>query len=153
VSLGSNVESSLFSGFSDKHFDTAIPRCDNEQSINHESNIDFHVAKWRFSSYIGRVVDDAFSVSPPSLAVVNRLDEELRQFDRALSPNLKCPHTPPICQGPTWCDQSQVERKPGCDGSKDLQLTMQQVPFLIYLFGNLTRDIESLPSSIVWQSL
>lgn len=111
---------------SDKHFDTAIPRCDNEQSINHESNIDFHVAKWRFSSYIGRVVDDAFSVSPPSLAVVNRLDEELRQFDRALSPNLKCPHTPPICQGPTWCDQSQVERKPGCDGSKDLQLTMQQ---------------------------
>ncbi|PLW13125.1 hypothetical protein PCANC_16228 [Puccinia coronata f. sp. avenae] len=110
---------------SDKHFDTSTPR-DIEHPRSHETNVDFHIAKWRFSSYIGRVVDDAFSVSPPSLAVVNRLDEELRQFDRALSPTLKCPNTPPICQGPSWCDLGQVERKTGSDGSIDLQLTMQQ---------------------------
>ncbi|KAI7946657.1 hypothetical protein MJO29_011184 [Puccinia striiformis f. sp. tritici] len=111
---------------SDKHFDTSIPRTEIEQPESHEPNTDFHVAKWRFSSYIGRVVDDAFSVSTPSLAVVNRLDEELRQFDRALSSRLKCPNTPPICQGPSWCDQNQVERKPGSDCPTDLQLTMQQ---------------------------
>ncbi|EFP91946.2 uncharacterized protein PGTG_18397 [Puccinia graminis f. sp. tritici CRL 75-36-700-3] len=112
---------------SDKHFDTSIPRFDlNQPTESHEPNVDFHVAKWRFSSYIGRVVDDAFSVSPPSLAVVNRLDEELRQFDRALSPKLKCSNTPPICQGPSWCDMNPVERKSGSDGSIDLQLTMQQ---------------------------
>ncbi|WAR60197.1 hypothetical protein PtB15_9B134 [Puccinia triticina] len=111
---------------SDKHFDTSIPRADLKQPESHEPNVDFHVAKWRFSSYIGRVVDDAFSVSPPSLAVVNRLDEELRQFDQALSPKLKCSNTPPICQGPSWCDLNPVERKSGSDGLVDLQLNMQQ---------------------------
>jgi hypothetical protein len=127
---------------SDKHFDTSTPR-DIEHPRSHETNVDFHIAKWRFSSYIGRVVDDAFSVSPPSLAVVNRLDEELRQFDRALSPTLKCPNTPPICQGPSWCDLGQVERKTGSDGSIDLQLTMQQVPILINLNCHKTRKAHS----------
>lgn len=111
---------------SDKHYDTLIPKsCLDKPEHPIELNADFSVAKWRFSSYIGRVVDDAFSVKPPSLAVVNRLDDELRQFDLSLSSRLKGPCTSPISQGPSWCD-NPGDVKPRVNGAVELQLAMQQ---------------------------
>ncbi|MBW0507683.1 hypothetical protein O181_047398 [Austropuccinia psidii MF-1] len=112
---------------SDKHHDTFIPHSSTlKDEKSGGSNNTFATFKWQFSSCIGHVIDDAFSISSPSLAIINRLDEELRQFDVKLSSELKCPNIPSLSNGPSWNDTPQTNNVFGMTGPINLRLTMQQ---------------------------
>lgn len=118
----------IFARNSDKHYDTHVP----EQEENHNDEQDngpklsFWTHKWRFSSCIGRVVDDVFSVAAPSLAVINRLDQEIRKFDGGLPASIRCSVIPFISNGPSL-DIPFPDANFRCDGTSSLQLIMQQV--------------------------
>ncbi|CAH7677366.1 fungal-specific transcription factor domain-domain-containing protein [Phakopsora pachyrhizi] len=112
---------------SDKHYDTQIPECNNNSNLpSIQFAEDFSVYKWKFSSCIGHVVDDAFSVSPPSLAVINRLDSEIRNFDSSLPSHLRFPLILPISGGPKWPEQASIHPNFGAICSNDLRSTMRQ---------------------------
>ncbi|KAH9810851.1 fungal-specific transcription factor domain-containing protein [Melampsora americana] len=112
---------------SEKHYDTHVP--EPEEILNDEqgnvSPLSFWVYKWRFSTYIGRVVDDVFSVATPSLTVINRLDQEIRKFDGDLPASIRFTAIPSIANGPSY-NVTSLDATFRCDGSPSLQLIMQQ---------------------------
>lgn len=56
----------------DRQFDTKFP----------DDAIDFDIAKWRLGTFIGKVIDSAFSISSPTYSTILKLDDELRSLVR-----------------------------------------------------------------------
>ncbi|KAG0149166.1 hypothetical protein CROQUDRAFT_40225 [Cronartium quercuum f. sp. fusiforme G11] len=114
---------------SDKHYDTLIPSRSKTNANDDDDEgwpAEFQIYKWRFSTCIGRVVDDVFSVAAPSLAVINRLDQEIRVFDAGLPNSLKSRIVPTLSLGPSWSDLPASEPSYQPDGSLSVQRLMQQ---------------------------
>ncbi|KAM0750926.1 hypothetical protein T439DRAFT_380761 [Meredithblackwellia eburnea MCA 4105] len=54
----------------EKHYDTEMP----------EGASEFQICKWKLAIFMGRVIDDVFSVKPPTIAVLGKVDSDLRKL-------------------------------------------------------------------------
>ncbi|GAA5822290.1 hypothetical protein JCM5353_001557 [Sporobolomyces roseus] len=66
------------------HFDTRMPTNAN----------DYLVGRWKASCFIGRIIDELFSVKSPSYSVVQSLDTELRKLCAEVGPGAVCANLP-----------------------------------------------------------
>lgn len=53
--------------------------CDTQMPTDAEP---YHTEKWKLGNFIAHVIDTAFSIEPPSYAVILKLDDELRSMFR-----------------------------------------------------------------------
>jgi len=66
------------------HFDTRMPTNAN----------DYLIGRWKASCFIGRIIDELFSVKSPSYSVVQSLDTELRKLCAEVGPGAVCANLP-----------------------------------------------------------
>jgi hypothetical protein len=69
----------------DRQFDTKYP----------ENAPDFDIAKWQLGTFIGKVIDSAFSISSPTYSTILKLDDGLRNLVRQSPTSLRSGVLPP----------------------------------------------------------